>query len=318
MSKAAGKKPQDTDEITVLDKSKKRPKSPASNGERGDSIGFTVIHGSEVDFGKHFNFDVGPVTIGRDTTNSITLKDEKISKHHCEIHMIRNRELEQITIEDLGSTNGTYVNGQFIRQGVIRTGDKIGIGDTVLALSYNDELEEEYHSRLFSFAATDALTGLYNRRYILNELENQARIARRNNRRFSVAVLDIDNFKQINDVYGHLAGDEFLKKLAFTINHSLREQDICGRYGGEEFLIILPETDIEGAYNLANRVREQIHSMEIFHQGKFIKTTISAGISQFPAHAHDSRELFRVADLALQQAKETGKNKVVRAEINEP
>jgi diguanylate cyclase (GGDEF)-like protein len=126
-------------------------------------------------------------------------------------------------------------------------------------------------------------------------------------------VLDIDNFKHINDLHGHLAGDDYLKKLAFVINRSLREQDICGRVGGEEFLIILPETGAAGAVNLANRIREQVEKTELVHHGRVIKTTISAGISQFGLHAVDSRDLFKMADLALQKAKGAGKNIVFQA-----
>lgn len=306
---------QDTDEMVLMDTSKigKKRRRRTASRKAEFSIGFTVIHGSEVDFGKHFNFSNSPILVGRAKRNSITLEDEKVSKVHCEVSIIRNRQLEQVVLKDLGSTNGTYVNGEIIKQAVLKSGDKILIGDTVLRFNYNDEIEEEYHSRLFNFAATDALTGLYNRRYTINELENQSRIARRNNRIFSLVVLDIDNFKHINDLHGHLAGDDYLKKLAFVINRSLREQDICGRVGGEEFLIILPETGAAGAVNLANRIREQVEKTELVHHGRVIKTTISAGISQFGLHAVDSRDLFKMADLALQKAKRAGKNIVIQA-----
>jgi diguanylate cyclase (GGDEF)-like protein len=306
---------QDTDEMIIMDPTKidKKRQRRTAAGEVEFSIGFTVIHGSEVDFGKHFNFSDSPILIGRANSNSITLEDEKISKVHCEVSIIRNRGLEQVVLKDLGSTNGTYVNGEAIKHVILKSGDKILMGDTVLRFNYNDEIEEEYHSRLFNFAATDALTGLYNRRYTINELENQSRIARRNNRLFSIVVLDIDNFKKINDIHGHLAGDDYLKKLAFVMNRSLREQDICGRVGGEEFLIILPETSVDGALNLANRIREQVEKTELVHHGRVIKTTISAGISQFGLHAADSRDLFKMADLALQKAKRSGKNIVIQA-----
>ncbi|MCP5104822.1 MAG: GGDEF domain-containing protein, partial [bacterium] len=169
-------------------------------------------------------------------------------------------------------------------------------------------------SKLFTFAATDSLTGLYNRRYTINELENQSKIARRNNRIFSLVIIDIDDFKKVNDNYGHLAGDDYLKKTAFVINRCLREQDICGRVGGEEFLVILPETRLEGAINLASRIREQIEQTRLIYRDQSIQTTICAGVSQFGLHATHSRELFKKADDALQKAKNTGKNKIVSAD----
>lgn len=311
------RKIQDTEEMTSSDLTKRdlrREEGASPPGDSNFSIGFTVIHGNEVDFGKHFNFAGGSLIIGREKNNRISLEDEKVSKRHCEVSIIRTWDLEEVIIKDLNSTNGTYLNGKPIRKAVLKSGDKIGLGDTVLRFSYNDLLEEEYHARLFTFAATDSLTGLYNRRYIINELENQSRIARRNNREFSIAIFDIDNFKQINDDYGHLAGDDYLKRLSMELTQCLREQDICGRIGGEEFLVILPETPLDGAFNLANRLREKIRDIELLHQGQIIRTTISGGVSQFGLHASESRALFEKADLALQKAKKTGKDIVIQAE----
>lgn len=305
----------DTEEMTLLSPGKRRRgKIPTINGEAGYSTGFTVIHGSEVDFGKHFNFSQGPILLGRDKSNSICLEDEKVSKVHCEVSFMQNRDLEQVIIKDLDSTNGTFVNGELIKQAVLKSGDKIDIGDTVLRFNYNDDLEEQYHSKLFTFAATDALTGLYNRRYTINELDNQTKIARRNNRIFSLIIIDIDDFKQINDNHGHLTGDDYLKKFAFVLKRALREQDTCGRIGGEEFLVILPETVQEGAVNLANRIREQIEKTELIVQGHIVKTTISAGVSQFDRHASESREILKMADMALQKAKRSGKNTIFSAD----
>jgi diguanylate cyclase (GGDEF)-like protein len=305
---------EDTEEMSLFDLTKKDQKKSGLHPSARESkftIGFTVIHGKEVDFGKHFNFSERSITIGRNKSHQISLEDEKVSKTHCEICIDRNHEFEQVIIKDLDSTNGTYVNGKLVKQEVLKSGDKIGIGDTVLQVSSNDAIEEEYHTKLFTFAATDSLTGLYNRRYIFNELDNQSKIARRNNRVFSLVIIDIDNFKQLNDTYGHLAGDDYLKRLSVVISRSLREQDICGRVGGEEFLIILPETRLEGARNMANRIREQIEKTEVIRRGRIIKTTISAGISQFDMYVSDSRTLYELADLALQKAKKTGKNKVI-------
>jgi diguanylate cyclase (GGDEF)-like protein len=308
------KKNGDTIEMSINDLMKKDPEKFGTcllPWEGKFTIGFTVIQGKEIDFGKHFNFSERSIVIGRNKSNHICLEDEKVSKRHCEINIIRKNEAEQVMVKDMGSTNGTFLNGKSINQAVLEPGDKIGIGDTMLQVSYNDDIEEEYHTRLFTLAVTDSLTGLYNHRYIFNELENQCKIARRNNRIFSLVILDIDNFKQLNDTYGHLAGDDYLKRLSFVINQSLREQDICGRVGGEEFLIILPETRLEGACNMANRIRRHIEKIEVSHRGHTIKTTISAGISQFDQHISDSRTLFEFADLALQKAKKAGKNRII-------
>ncbi|UCH95734.1 MAG: GGDEF domain-containing protein [Candidatus Aminicenantes bacterium] len=303
----------DTDEMTLLDK--KRAAFLKEKQKTRLNIMLTVIQGSEIDFGKTYNFIKDCIRIGRDQKkNTIAVNDAKVSKVHCEISTIKTNDLEQIVIKDLGSTNGTYVNGELVQQRILTSGDKISVGETVLRFSYNDEIEEEYHSKLFTFAATDALTGLYNRRYILNELDNQHKIAKRNNRVYSVVIIDIDDFKRVNDTYGHPAGDEYLKKVAFIINHSLREQDIPGRVGGEEFLIILPETDIDGAFHLANRIREYIRETPLIYKGNAISATISAGVSQYELNT-DAHTLFHWADQALYKAKQSGKNKVIKAAL---
>jgi diguanylate cyclase (GGDEF)-like protein len=312
--------PLDTDEMTVID----RRKAALARKKQKTKLNIilTVIQGNEADFGKSYSFTQDIIRIGRDqkqeaTEVNIAVNDLKVSKIHCEISAIKTDDLEQIVIKDLGSTNGTYVNGEMIRQRILTSGDKISIGETILRFSYNDEIEEEYHSRLFTFAATDALTGLYNRRYILNELENQHKIAKRNERTYSLVIIDIDDFKKVNDSFGHSAGDEFLKKFAWVMNHSLREQDISGRVGGEEFLIILPETSIDGAFRLANRIRERIQKTELIYEGNRIKATISAGVSQYEFKT-EPHTLFRLADYALYKAKQSGKNMVVKAAPSDP
>jgi diguanylate cyclase (GGDEF)-like protein len=277
------------------------------------SIHFTVIMGKEPDFGKHFSFSKDRISIGRDNKNDVPIHDEMVSKFHCEVYVAQNHQLEQVVIKDLNSTNGTYVNGSMISQMILKPGDKLELGETVLRVGYNDEIEREYHSKLFDFAARDTLTGLYNKRFVLSELESHFKIARRNKRLFSIIIFDIDNFKDINDTFGHLAGDAYLKKVGQILNDTLREQDISGRVGGEEFLIIIPETKLQGAMDLAERFRKKVESSEIIFQDQSIRATISAGVSQFELGNKDWVLLVKEADDALYRAKRKGKNKVERA-----
>ena len=290
---------------------------PSDGGPKAEqSIVLTIIAGSESDFGKHFVLERKRTAVGREKANDIALNDGKVSKAHCEISVIRSgRGIEQISILDLDSTNGTYVNGETIIQATLRAGDKIQAGDTILQLSYSDEIEREYHAKLFDFAARDALTGLYNKRFIYNELENYCRIARRSGRTFSIILIDIDDFKQINDHHGHLAGDEYLKQFAALVRNSLREQDIAGRVGGEEFLVILPETAIEGALQLAVRVRKNVEEFVLPYKSSGIHTTISAGVCQYEKGIRDVKEFLDVADQALYEAKKAEKNKVMSVSL---
>ncbi len=289
---------------------------PPANGvqKAEQSIMLTIIGGNETNFGKHFILEKMRTALGRDKGNDISILDGKVSKLHCEIVVSKSGTgIEQICIRDLDSTNGTYVNGEAVSQATLKAGDKIQVGDTVLQLSYSDEIEKEYHAKLFNFAARDALTGLYNKRFMFNELENYSRIARRSGRAYSIIMIDIDDFKLINDRFGHLYGDEYLKQLAGLILGSLRDQDIAGRIGGEEFLIILPETAIEGAFQLAVRIRKTVEEFVLRYQNAEIRTTISAGVCQYEKGINDVKEFLDLADQAMYEAKKSEKNKVMQA-----
>ncbi|MBN2345139.1 MAG: diguanylate cyclase [Candidatus Aminicenantes bacterium] len=291
---------------------------PAGEAKRPEhSILLVILSGSEVDFGRHFVLEKEETAIGRDPGNDIVIHDGKISKAHCAISVMKGgRGVERIDIRDLGATNGTFVNGEAVTRATLMAGDKIQVGDTVMQLSYGDEIERQYHSRLFQLAARDALTGLYNKRYILHELENHCRITRRSGRLFSIILIDIDDFKQVNDRFGHLAGDEYLAEVAGLFRRSLREQDIAGRIGGEEFLIILPETALDGALQLAGRMRQNVEEFVLHHRENLIRTTISAGVCQFENAVGDVRDLLHLADQAMYEAKRAEKNKVISSGLS--
>ena len=298
-----------------IDTKKIKFKNIDIDSDHRSSIIFTIIDGEENQFGKIFTFYKDSILIGRNKYSDIYINDENISNDHCEIKVIKNDEnkIDQIILKDLLSTNGTYVNGKLISNKVLKSGDKIKIGETTLRFNYNDKLEEKYHLKLFNIATSDSLTKLHNKRYTIGELENQYKIAKRNNRIFSLIMFDIDDFKAINDKHGHIAGDEFLKNVASHINKHIREQDFAGRLGGDEFLIILPETEIEGAVILADRIREKIEKSETVYRDHKIKTTISGGISQFSFSYNNIGELLEITDKALYKAKKLGKNKVIKA-----
>lgn len=301
-------------EETICDRKVTVPVNVAPKAEQ--AIVLTVIAGSETDFGRHFVLERKRTSIGREKLNGIVLSDGKVSKVHCEISVIRSpRGIEQICILDLDSTNGTYVNGEPIVQATLKTGDKIQTGATIMQLSYSDEIEREYHAKLFDFAARDALTDMYNKRFIVNELENYCRVARRSERIFSIIMIDIDDFKRINDRHGHLAGDEYLKQLGVLIRNTLRDQDIAGRIGGEEFLVILPETGADGAVQLAVRLRQHIEEFVMTYREVAIRTTISAGVCQYEKGIMEVREFLDLADRALYEAKKSEKNKVISVSL---
>ncbi|MCS7234091.1 MAG: sensor domain-containing diguanylate cyclase [Synergistetes bacterium] len=158
--------------------------------------------------------------------------------------------------------------------------------------------------RLFFISIIDPLTGAYNRRYFKQRLEEEVERAKRTGRSFSLIMFDLDRFKEINDTYGHEVGDLTLKKVGRAVKERIRKTDIFARWGGEEFFILLPETDLTGAIKLAEDLRERISQIEIPHGEK---VTASFGVTSY--HPGDSpKDLRTRADSLLYKSKASGKN----------
>jgi diguanylate cyclase (GGDEF)-like protein len=155
----------------------------------------------------------------------------------------------------------------------------------------------------------DALTGLYNRRYLEESLKRELHRANRASRNVSLVMLDLDHFKHFNDTFGHQVGDILLKEVAGVIKSRMRAGDLACRYGGEEFSLILAEVGTEGAQKCVESIRETIKHLSLHHRGQTLGTiTVSAGIATYPAHGTNSEELIRAADEALYRAKKAGRD----------
>ena len=155
----------------------------------------------------------------------------------------------------------------------------------------------------------DGLTGIYNHTYIINKLNEEIERAKRYHSDLSVMLFDLDNFKDVNDTYGHLAGDFVLQKVAELFTKRLRTIDIVGRYGGEEFLVILPETDLERAYVVGERLRTGVEQEPFIYEDHQIKLTVSGGIGLYQ-QGHIANDLIKIADNNLYKAKREGKNRL--------
>jgi diguanylate cyclase (GGDEF)-like protein len=185
-------------------------------------------------------------------------------------------------------------------------------------MEYWDALENEHLLELKSLelahlSNTDVLTGLYNRRYFDQALDLEWKRSGRNNAILSVIIFDIDHFKNINDTFGHQAGDEYLTRTAAALNSVFkRDYDIVARYGGEEFIVLLPGINAEHARQLAEQARQKIESLILYRQGKKFATTISAGIISCVVDFNTSPDnIVACADEALYKAKHAGRNIVV-------
>lgn len=168
----------------------------------------------------------------------------------------------------------------------------------------------ELYSEIQKLSITDGLTGMYVRRYFEERFEQELSRSRLNNLRLAFLLMDVDNFKSYNDTYGHVAGDAVLKEMAKIIKYSLRQIDMCARYGGEEMCLMLPETSREGALLVAERLRLGIEAVELEVFDESLKMTVSIGVSVYPNDGETVNALIDKADKALYQAKAAGKNRV--------
>jgi two-component system, cell cycle response regulator len=177
---------------------------------------------------------------------------------------------------------------------------------------FSEKLRESVQSSM-EMAVTDALTGLHNRRYLDNHMVSMFDESALRARSLSVLVLDIDKFKTINDTYGHDAGDEVLKEFATRVKSNTRSFDLVARFGGEEIVVIVPDTHLEGAVAIAERIRERVEA-EPFHVGKGhkdIRVTVSIGVAGRRAGDPSAADMLKRADTALYKAKEEGRNRVI-------
>ncbi|HOO71566.1 MAG TPA: diguanylate cyclase [Spirochaetota bacterium] len=166
------------------------------------------------------------------------------------------------------------------------------------------------NAKLFELATTDGMTKLFVHRYFQLLLDSEIQRSRRYSRPFTLAMVDIDNFKKFNDMYGHQLGDEVLKQAARAIRKSTRPVDISARYGGEEFVIVFPETSVEQAMVAAEKVRAAVERISIPFENRNLGVTVSIGLAEFPRHARTKDDLIRYADAGLYASKREGKNRI--------
>jgi len=196
---------------------------------------------------------------------------------------------------------------QFIILGVVVSGMILYLTHRVAR--YQNK-QREIKIELKNQATTDPLTGLTNRRYVLEQAAHEIKKARRTGAPLSFILMDLDHFKVVNDSYGHDIGDKVLRKTANILKNMCREADIVSRYGGEEFLLVLPDTDMDGALVDAERVRKTLAETSYRHSKKTFTVTASFGVSQWAEYENDHTEAMRRADKALYKVKNLGRNDV--------
>ncbi|MBI2214577.1 MAG: diguanylate cyclase [Acidobacteria bacterium] len=257
---------------------------------------------------RRFMLDHAEQTIGRSDDSEIRIDDDAASRSHARVVVSGRR----ATLVDLDSTNGTFVNETPVREIELRDGDLVQIGDTIFKFLSGGNVETKYHQEMYRMTTVDGLTQAYNRRYFMETFEREVQRARRYRRELCLVMIDIDHFKIVNDTWGHLAGDHVLRETARIIADSIRQEDVFGRYGGEEFALLLPEVGLAGALQVCERLRQKIAAATMKFGRDEIRITASFGLASTYSlgDAFAAVELIDRADEKLYDAKRQGRDRV--------
>lgn len=267
---------------------------------------------SGVQLGRSFPLVRDEFLIGRALTCDLPVEDDLVSRHHCKII----KKSTGVELSDLKSTNGTLVNGKKIEgTRLLAEGDQIQVGtNTILKFAMKAEVEANFFGKLFDAATRDFLTNTYNKKFFIERLRDEFSFAQRHQRNLSILVIDIDHFKKVNDTHGHLAGDIALKKVAHHLLTHTRKDDVVSRFGGEEFVVLMRDVNIEQARHLAEQLRNGISEIEMKSDKQSFKVTVSVGVANL--NAENSNQfakfdgLIANADEKLYEAKNSGRNRV--------
>ncbi|MGE3817879.1 MAG: diguanylate cyclase [Isosphaeraceae bacterium] len=251
--------------------------------------------------------------VGRSSECQVRVPDLSVSRRHATLGV---DPLGHAWLTDLNSTNGTFLNGKQVPPHLptlLEDGDRLRFGNGLTAKFVTlDPCDEQFQRELFERSVRDALTGLYNRAYFLDQVAATADAATGRGLGLTVTLLDIDHFKRVNDTHGHDAGDMVLREVAHVLRECSRTEDLVARYGGEEFVLALPAASPGQAKFRAERIRVAIETRRMIFNGQPLRVTASLGLAfARPGRLKSAASLITAADRALYQAKHGGRNRVV-------
>jgi len=290
------------DQVTAVTDVTKEPVSPPAS----DCL--VVIYSEQRSLlGRRFRLETGPVRVGRELDNEIVLGEISVSRRHARIERLG----DGWYLVDAGSCNGTLVNGQTLDGRVrLERDDRIKLGSTILKYLSGADVESAFHEEIYQLSIVDHLTGLHNRRAFDEALNREFSRARRYKRELSLLMVDIDHFKRINDTAGHPAGDFVLGQVAGVLKSCLRRDEVLARFGGEEFALLLPETDLDQARALAEELRASVQKRSFAYRGERFSVSVSIGCAVLTRNDKGGVALLQRADERLYESKHAGRNRV--------
>lgn len=254
-------------------------------------------------------------SIGRSADCDISLPDPSVSRQHAFIY----NDKSGVFVEDTKSSNGTFINEkQITDKSPLKDQDILRVGTLLLKFFSKDNVDGFIQDKIYRLATIDAGTQIFNKQYLQDTLENLFRKAKGSGKDLSLVYFDLDHFKKVNDTYGHGAGDQVLRDIAKLVKQIVRKEDTFARFGGEEFVVILPNTNLEQAIKIAEAIRQNCEKFvqTIVYEVNGKKTqaqhiqTISLGVATCQQHMTSPKELLEAADQKLYQSKKNGRNRV--------
>ncbi|MDD9951186.1 MAG: GGDEF domain-containing protein [Zetaproteobacteria bacterium] len=265
--------------------------------------------------GKRYEMVKERLSIGRSVEADITISEASVSRIHARISQNMNATI----IEDAESANGLFINDQkVVAPTELHDQDMLRLGTVILKFFSRDNMDGFVQDKIYRMATIDSGTDIYNKQFLMDALQMQFQQSKASMKPLALIYFDLDHFKKVNDTYGHNAGDQVLRESTALVKKMVRQDDILGRFGGEEFIIILPDTDSQTAFDLADRIRMacEVHvfNLELNQAGiKQVvphKQTFSVGIAQYTPQMENPKELLEAADQKLYESKQNGRNKV--------
>jgi diguanylate cyclase (GGDEF)-like protein len=284
-----------------------RPLEVAPKREKGEAC-LVLLHPPGPDIGRRMALTKQSYLVGRDSDVDLVIARSSVSRNHSRLTSDDDGEW---WVQDLGSTNGTFVNEERVVSRRLTDGDQVRFGDVIYKFLAGTNIESAYHEEIYRMTILDGLTGVHNKRYFVEFLERELAGSIRHSHPLSLVMFDVDHFKKINDHRGHLAGDEVLKDLAGRIRPRIRREDLFARYGGEEFACVLPSTALSGGVVFAEHLRVLVAEKPCMFEDQPIQFTISLGVATVHNEGRiDAEMLIKRADENLYMAKRTGRNRV--------
>lgn len=276
----------------------------------------SLVQYSGTRVGRCYNLDLSlpSYVAGRSPDADIRIDEQSVSRKHVQFHTSGGA----VAVTDLGSANGTFINDNKLegQQVVLKDGDFLRLGTVLLKFFTGSNIDAIVQDKIYRMATIDAGTQVYNKQYVLDTLDSEIKFHRTRRQPLSIIYFDLDHFKKVNDTYGHNAGDIVLRETAKIVSKTIRKDDTLGRFGGEEFVVILPNTSIAISKELAERLRQRIagHTF-VFDQtsGPPVnhRQTVSLGVYQLNNSVTTVESFLEGADQRLYNAKSSGRNKVV-------